>query len=53
MSGLVDSFDVWIIDLRTISLPFDFVNRPPFDHVKISQRTILRDSMNEYQTAAS
>ena len=51
--GLVDSFDVRRIDVRGVALPFDFFNRPPFDHVKIVQRTILRDSMNEDKTPAS
>ena len=50
---LVDIFDVRIIDMRGIALPFDFVNRPPFYLVKISLRTILSDSINEDKTPAS
>ena len=33
--------------MRGIALPFYFVNTPPFDHAKISQRTILLDTINE------
>ena len=51
--GLVGSFYVHRIDVRGIALPFDIFNRPPFDHVKITQRIILRDSMNEDQNPAS
>ena len=51
--GLVDCFDVYRINVRGIALPFDFVKRPPFDHVNISHSTILHDIMNEDQTPAS
>ena len=51
--GLVGGFDVQRIDVRGIDLPFDFFNRPTFDHVKTAQRTILHDSTDKDQTTAS
>ena len=53
IGGLVDSFDLQIIDVRGIALTFDIFSRPPFAHVKIAQRIILRDSMNEDQMLSS
>ena len=51
--GLVDSFDVRRINVRGINLSIYLVYRFPFDHIKITEMTILRNIMNEYQTLAS